>query len=211
MDIIPPIILELIQLYRESLDFWFSQRLYERLLPGLRQELLVRVQALVDFAPLEQACAAYYHQAGPGDKPDFAVSILVRAVLARYLFQWSYQTTERQMRTNLVLKWFVGLTVDGAVPDHTTLFRFESWLGQEQPRLYFDALLKQIDAALPNERGKPQITDTFAMRANAAEEGLTRKLRHTCRILLRELQKGYPEGHAQLETALPANPLVWQV
>lgn len=202
MDIIPPVVLFLVQFYYEALVMWLGQRLYERLLPRWRREFLVTIHDLVDLRPLEAACGSYYHSQGGGTQPVYTVAMLVRALLVRYVYHWSYAETERQMNTNLVVRWFVGLPVSGATPDHTTLFRFESWVRQEHKRAYFDTLLAQFQAAFPAERCQPQIGDTFAMQAEAAQETLTRKLRHTCRILVREIKKNHPAGYARFTPLL---------
>jgi hypothetical protein len=203
MDIIPPVVLELARIYSEPLNYWFSQHLYAALIPGLKKdEFLVSMQEMFDFAPLEQACASYHHQAGPGAKPEHTTPVLVRALLLRYLFGWSLKNTERQLRVNLLLKWFVGLGVLAPVLDHATLFRFEKWVRENKLRTFFDESLRQIDLAYPNESLQVQIGDTFAMQANAARESLNRKLGHTCRKLLRVMEKEYPDGYRLFQAAL---------
>ncbi|MEZ4645409.1 MAG: hypothetical protein R3E31_22195 [Chloroflexota bacterium] len=63
-------------------------------------------------------------------------------------------------------------------PDHATLHRFEVYLYIHHPRLVFDTVLRQIDAAFPDDRRQTQVGDTFALHANAALESLITRLRH---------------------------------
>lgn len=102
---------------------------------------------------------------------------------------------EREIRTNLVVKWFVGYAIFECGPNHSTLERFEQWVITQQSRTFFDATRKQIDAAFPAERQLPQIGDTYALRANAAQETLITLVRHTCRGLLDALAGADPTGH----------------
>lgn len=131
-----------------------------------------------------------------GRFPAGNLFLLVSLTLARYLFDWSYRQLEFQLRFNLIIKWFVGYPIFAAGPDHTTLERFEVWVEEHQHRVYFDEILRQIDADFPEERDKPQIGDTFAMQANAAKESLIRLIRHTCQRLLSTLAAVDPIAHA---------------
>jgi hypothetical protein len=92
----------------------------------------------------------------------------------------------------------VGYDILEAVADHSTIDRFEQWVSLQQHRLYFDTILKQIEAAYPEVRAGAQVGDTYACQANAAKEGLVGVLRHTSQLVLRWLSQGAPEMHALL-------------
>ena len=162
------------------------------------QPLLVQLTQHLDCTPLEQACATYQHTAGPGNYATHTVPRLVRALLVKYLRNLSLRELEDDIRTNLASKWFVGYSPFEAGPDHSTLERFEQWVIAHQARTFFDAVLRQIDQDLPAERQQPQIGDTYALRANAAQETLITRLRHTCRSLLGALAAADAAGHTAL-------------
>lgn len=206
MNIIPENILAIVKSYIQSLSPWFSRLFYEAMLPLWKGEFLVVLSGLLDFGPLIEACAPFHHQQGPGRPAQFSVACLARAMLVRYLFEWSFETTEHQMRTSMVVKWFVGLPLGEQPPDAVTLFRFEDWVRSNNARTYFRETLSQIYAALPEQCNQPLITDTFAMRANAADETLIQKLRHTCHIALRMLKKVAPAVHEQFKLELANHP-----
>lgn len=195
-DFLPNVILPL---WRELLT-WFSRQVYERTLRPT--DFLVRLAEELDFAPLEQACAGYHHTAGPGAVPTHTVARLVRALVLKYVKDLSLRALEEDIRTNLVSKWFVGYALFERGPDHTTLERFEQWVIEHHSRLFFDEVLRQIDQAFPAERRKPQLGDTYALRANAAQESLITLLRHTCRSLLATLAAAAPATHDQLSRRL---------
>ena len=184
MSIIPDFVLSLVATHLTSLLYWFSDHIYTDLLKRDPDHLLVKLHDHVDWVPLEKACAAFHHTSGPGTRPTHPVPQLVRAFLVKYLFDWSLREIEWHVRFNLVVKWFVGYPLFAAGPDHCTLERFELWVDCHQHRTVFDEVLRQIDAAFPDERQSSQIGDTFALQAEAARESLVRLIRHTCQRLL---------------------------
>lgn len=78
-DFLPAIILPL----WARLLTWFSAQIYARLL--MPTDFWVRLADHLDCAPLEQACAAYQHTAGPGCQATHTVPRLVRALVVKYL------------------------------------------------------------------------------------------------------------------------------
>ncbi len=198
MTILPHFLQVLLVEYWAQLEPWFNERLYAQVLQQARRHELVRLKAQFDFGALEALCRGYHHHSGPGAPPRHTMGQLVRALLVKYLYGWSYRQTEERLRHDLVVKWFVGYGVLEAVLDHSALCLFEQWVFQTQPRSFFDQVLTQFDQALPEERHSLQIGDTFAMRADAAQETLVALLRHTSRLLLGELEQGAVEHHAAL-------------
>lgn len=175
---------------------WLSAQVYARFLAP--NDFLVQLAARLDYAPLEQACAAYQHTHGAGAKATHTVPRLVRALLVKYLWNLSLRELEYTIRTNLVVRCFVGYGLFERTPDHSTLERFEQWVIKYHHRAFFDTVLRQIDQDFPEERHQPQIGDTYALRANAAQETLIRLVRHTCQCLLRTLAEHDPTGYPDL-------------
>ncbi len=184
---------------------WLSAQVYERFLAP--HDFLVQLAARLDCAPLEQACASYQHTAGPGAQATHTVPRLVRALLIKYLWQLSLRELEYTIRTNLVVRWFVGYGLCERTPDHSTLERFEQWVNTYHHRTFFDVVLRQIDQEFPEQRRQAQVGDTFAMQANAAKEGLVRLIRHTCQCLLRNLTVAAPAVAAAVTAQLDARAL----
>lgn len=199
MAIVPDFVRLLVIAYLEPLLNWFSEQIYAELLKHAEEHWLVQLQAHLDFAPLESACAGFHHMTGPGAPPTHLVARLVRALLVSYLFSWSLRQLEFHIRFNLVVKWFVGYPLFAAGPDHSTLERFEQWVSEHQHRAIFDEVLRQIDHDCPDERTRAQVGDTFAMRANVAKESLVHLIRHTCRLMLAVLSTAAPECHQRVQ------------
>ena len=198
MSIIPPFVQNLIIAYLAPLLDWFSALIYADLIGRAPDHLLVKLSQHVDLAPLEEACAPFHHDHGPGKHPTHPVRHLVRALLVKYLYDYSLREAESEIRFHLIVKWFVGYPVFAAGPDHTTLDRFEQWVCKHQRRVFFDQTLQQIDHALPEQRQQAQIGDTFAMQANAAREPLIPLIRHVCRRLLSVLEQADADRAARV-------------
>lgn len=198
MSIIPQFVLDLVILYLDPLLNWFSERVYADLLKRASKHLLVQLHTHLDLKPLEHACASFHRNSGRGRPVIHSVPRLVRALLVKYLYNYSLRETEAEICFNLIVRWFVGYSVFAAGPDHATLERFEQWVCAHQHRAYFDQILDQIDRAFPEQRQHVQIGDTFAMQANADREPLIPLIRHTCRRLLRTLEQADADRAAQV-------------
>ncbi len=201
MAIVPDFIRVWIEAHVEVVIAWLSEVVYERLVASQGEELLVQIQGVVDFGPIERVCGGYHHETGAGEKPKHTVARLVRALLVKYVRGYSLRELEQALRYDLRVRWFVGYGLLERVVDYTRLERFEQWVLRNHLRVFFDETLAQIDAALPEERGGVQIGDTFAMHARAGCEGLVRLLRHTCECLLRAWQDGCAKETQPLLTA----------
>lgn len=207
MDSIPPIIRSIIKAHTLTLLYWLSEELYQRLGRHAEDHFLVQLRDHVDWKPLEAACAGYHHSSGPGAPPTHTVARLVRALLVKYLFDLSLREWEHEIRWNLLVKRFVGYAAFEAGPDHATLERFELWVSEHQSRTFFDQILQQIEQDFPEERQKPQIADTYALRANAATETIIGLIRHTVQRLLATLQEIDGDSLKQIEGQLDQKAL----
>ncbi len=185
MDILPSFVRLAILSHLNALLVWLSEVVYSQVLRG--DEFLLQVAGRLEWAGLEASCAEYHHASGPGARPAHASAQLLRALLAKYLLDLSLRELEYQIRYNLVVKRFCGYQLFEAGPDHATLDRFEQWVCLHQHRTLFDAVLRQIDQAFPEDRQRPQIGDSFALRANADPKSVIALLRHACQYLLRTL------------------------
>lgn len=189
--------------YLQPLLLWLSQLVYQQLLARQGQQPLVCLAGLLDFGPLELACAAY--QTAPGRRGHpvvHQVRRLLRALLVKYWYDLSLRQLEERLRCDMLLRWFVGYGLYEETPDHTTIHRFEVYLYREHPRLFFDTILNQIDATMNDGHDRVQLGDTFALRANAALESLIQRLRHASYNLLTALAKREPEEYAALQPQL---------
>lgn len=207
MPIVPDFVRLLLTAYLNPVLHWLSAEIYTELLKRADDHFLPALQRTLNFTPLEEVCAPFHHQSGPGAPPTHPVACLVRALIIGALFNWSLRQLEFQIRYHLLIKWFVGYPLFATGPDHSTLERFEQWVIDHQHRLLFDEVLRQIDRDFPDERTATQIGDTFALRANAAKEALLTLLRHTARLLLNDLAVTAPDSYARVQAGFEATAL----
>jgi hypothetical protein len=178
---------------------WASEQHYAAVVAQNRDHLLVFVKEQVDFGAVVEACRGYQVYAGAAGQPaTYSLGTLCRALVVKYLYDWSYRRVEGEIRSQSLVRWFVGLGLREKTPDHLTVWRFEEWVKQQQRRLFFDETLKQIDAAFAEEQQATQIGDTFALASRAQEQSRTAMLRGACRRLLGCLVQVTPSGHAQV-------------
>jgi len=185
----------------------FSNYTYDRLQSRDPKQPLWQLQELLDFKPMELACADYHTLSGAGCKPTHAMPKMLRTLLVKYFFNYSLRETEFHIRYNMLIKSFVGYAIFDEGPDHSTISRFENYLILHHHRLFFDTVLKQIDEAFPDDRTRPQIADTFAVHADAALESLNKRLRHGCQNLLVAFQNENAAAYDRLWTQLKVNDI----
>lgn len=187
---------------------WLSEQHYATVVAQNREHLLVFVQGQVDFTALEKGCAGYsLYDGQAGQAPTYTRGQLCRALVVKYLNHWSYRRTEVEMRSNSLVRWFVGYGLRETTLDHVTLWRFAEWVRQHAHRLFFDETLRQLDRALLEEQCQAQIGDTFALLSRAHEETRTQLLRNAGRRLLHYLALLTPVGHAQVVAGIEPGAL----
>lgn len=182
-----------------------SDYTYERLHSRDPKQPLRQLVDILNFKPMEIACADYHTLNGAGCKPTHTVPKMLRTLLVKYFYNYSLRETEFHIRYNMLIKSFVGYAIFEEGSDHSTISRFENYLILHHPRLFFDTILRQIDEAFPDDRNRPQIGDTFAVHADAAMESLNKRLRHSCQRLLVAFQSDNPVGYNQLWEQVKVN------
>lgn len=190
--ILPRNLLSIFIVYQQTLVALGQEMYLADALAHASGHMLWRLKEILDFRPVEEACGRYRHSRGPGCPASYSISMLVRAILVGWLYGLSLRKLEGRLHYDLVARWFVGCGAGERIPDHSTLGRFELWLIETQAEVYFSTLLSQIDRFFPQERQSVQIGDTYAMLANAADEGLVKRIRHLCLRLSMELQDSLP-------------------
>ncbi len=171
---------------------------YERQRQRYSQHWLLQLEKVADLTPLEQGCAGFHLNNGRGAPVVHPIPRLVRALLVRHLQALSFRETEEQLDNHLLFKQFVGYDLFETPPDHTTLCRFELWVLQNQPTLFFNEILSQVYRLYPEERERLLLTDTFGMYVRGARKYLIDLLRDLCHHLLAELERLDPARHRQV-------------
>jgi len=196
--ILPQQVLFVILQYWSSILYLVSAVWYERQLARYQDHWLLHLHQTVDLSPLEQACAGFHANNGWGAPIKHTVRRLVRALLIKYLYNLALRPTEELIDNHILVKWFVGYSLFETPPDHSYLNRFELWVFQNCPRLFFDEVIRLIDHLCPEDRARLEIVDTFGMHARAANTYLIELLRDIGSKILHLLAETDPALHLAL-------------
>src|SRR5262245_20989011 len=144
---LPPLALFLLGTFLEPILAWVEALLMRSLLARCATHPLIRIAHSYDPATLVAACAAYRQpQGSKGAPPTFTTEQLVRAEIVR---AWADSCSDGELEwllaSNLVVRYFVGLPLLAATPDHTTLSRFHAWLSIHAPDVLFCDVLAFLE------------------------------------------------------------------
>lgn len=164
---------------------WFSAHYYAQQVAQAPDALLVRIRQRFSLDALVATCQSYQHYTGQrGQAATHGLATLCWALLLKTLHGWSYRRTSQEIRTNTLARWFVGYRLNQKTLSYVTLQRFAVWVCEQQPRLFFNTILAQIDADFPAAATQAQVGDTFALQAHGGPQSRTALLRDACRRLL---------------------------
>jgi transposase len=167
---------------------FFGSYLYDRIVPS--DHLLRRINQTVDFSFVHDLLLDRYTPGfgRPAEDPEF----MLRLCLLQYLYGDFDRRVIENARLNLAYKYFLGLQVDGEVPDDTTLSHFRAQrLGEEAFRKVFENIVRQcIDKGLVT--GRHQSLDSTHVVADMAVVSLSNLLALCRRNVTREVEKQDP-------------------
>jgi transposase, IS5 family len=149
------------------------------------------------------------------------VEVLLRMLILKHLYQWSYQETEDEVDQNLILRWFCRLYW-APVPDDTTLIRWANTLRPETlhalndqvvelarqarvtkgRKLRLDATCVQTEIHHPTDSGllvdSVRVLSRFVQRAKGLVKDRIKNVQQVCRSRLRSARHIAQTLHRQL-------------
>ena len=128
--------------------------IYDRVLP--KESLLVDCLKLIDWEQFDLRLLAYYSSSGEG-QPPYPPRILLKLEFLGYLYGISRRALIERATCDLHWKYFLGLPIDAALPDHSTLSYFRSRLGAGGFKEILDALILQA-------RGHGLVSDRLRLK-----------------------------------------------
>jgi transposase, IS5 family len=129
---------------------------------------LERIHASIDWQPLQDLMEQSYCSSGPG-RPAWPVLTLFKVLLLQGWYGLSDPAAEEAIADRLSFRRFIGLHLDQAVPDHSTIHRFRDRIaGQMQELLAM--VNKQLDAqGLMLKKGT--LIDASLVRSSGRQPG----------------------------------------
>jgi transposase, IS5 family len=149
------------------------------------------------------------------------VEVLLRMLILKHLYGWSYKESERRVADSLVLRWFCRVAFHG-VPDGSTLFRWEQTLRPETVhslndrvvqlarqakvtkgrKLRLDATCVQTTIHHPTDSGllvdSVRVLSRFVQRAKGLVKDRLTNVQAACRSRLRSARQTAQTLHRQL-------------
>jgi transposase len=134
--------------------------------------LLRKINEAIDFSFIYDLVAPLYAKNG---RPSIDPVLLIKMLLIGYLYNIrSERRLEEEVRVNLAYRWFLGLGIEDAVPDHSTFSqnRRRRLEGKGVFRQIFNGIVKQcIELGLVE--GELVVTDSTHIKAYASKESVT--------------------------------------
>lgn len=161
---------------------------------------LDRLSGLVKWYRFEKRLARLRPPHGPG-RPAYAPLLMFKALLLQSLYGLSDSELEEALADRLSFRRFVGLALDEAVPDHTTLNRFRNLLVEAGLlETLFAELDRQLDeAGLILRRGTmldaTVIETTARPPAGAGQDGAARAGDPDAAFTRRQGKPGFSYGY----------------
>jgi IS5 family transposase len=120
------------------------------------------------------------------------VEVLLRLLILKHLYQWSYKELEGRVKDSLVLRWFCRVAFH-AVPDASTLWRWEQTLHPETVHALVDRVAQLAKQARVTKGRKLRLDATCVQTTihHPTDSGL---LVDSVRVLSRLVQRAKPLG-----------------
>ena len=130
------------------------------------------------------------------------VQVLLRMLILKHLYQWSYKELEGRVKDSLVLRWFCRVAFH-AVPDASTLWRWEQTLRAETVHALVDRVAQLAKQARVTKGRKLRLDATCVQTTihHPTDSGL---LVDSVRVLSRLVQRAKPLVKEQLTNAQAA-------
>ena len=133
-----------VKLQASGLQSFYGDYLYERIVPP--DHFLRQLRELVPWQRYTYRLIKYYGGRGERGRPPIDPAIVLKMLLLSYLYDTSERQVEEYCQLNLAAKYFLGLSIDAAVPDYSTLSVFKKRILDNGRLKAYEQLLKHIIA-----------------------------------------------------------------
>lgn len=146
---------------------FFGDMVYTRIVP--RDHFLVKLNQIVDWDAFIPLFLPAYQGLAVQGRPPYSPVVLLKMLVIAFLYNLSERQVEEVVNFQLPVKEFVGLAVDEAAPDHSTLCLFKRRLCETGKWVYFqrvsDAVLRHAQNS-GLRLGQIQVVDSVHTVAN---------------------------------------------
>ena len=171
-----------------------ERSLFEVLLPDghkLWPDWLRKIDTLLEdetvIEVVAQALEARWPQSRRRGRPGTPAEVVIRMLILKHLFDWSYDDLEREVRANLVYRMFTRIDA-GDVPDAKTILKIARALGPE----VIEQLHRQVVEVAKRAgvtHGRRFRIDTTVVATNVHYPTDSTLLQDSVRVLTRTIQR----------------------
>lgn len=162
----------------------FDSIIFDKLIP--KNHILVEIDAVVDFSFVYEQLKDHYSPIGRESKDPV---MMFKILILEYLYNLSDVKVVERIKTDVALRWFLGLKLDDTVPDDTTVSFFRiNHVGEEKFEEFFNEVVKQcIGKGLVKSRR--YIIDSTDVAANVNYPSEKKLARKAFENVIKELEK----------------------
>ena len=102
---------------------FFGDLVYDRAVP--EKHFLREMERVIGWSVFTERLMTLYRGKGQIGRPPYNPAVMLKMLVMAYLYDLSERNTEAYVNDSLSAKWFLGLAVDEAAPDHSTLTAFK--------------------------------------------------------------------------------------
>lgn len=164
------------------------------MVPKLKLEMepeLAELDRLLDdealFQQVKTDLSRRYPESRTCGRHSTPVEVVLRMLVVRRLYNWSYEETEHFVSDSLVLRQFCRLYLE-SVPDDTTLLRWAALIGPQTLEKLNERVVT-LARQLKVSRGRKLRTDSTVVETNMAYPRDSNLLRDGVRVLSRVLEQ----------------------
>ena len=150
-----------------------------------RIDTLLEDAAVLD--PIVAALEARWAQSRRRGRPGTPAEVVLRMLVLKHLYRWSYDTLEHEVRANLVYRAFACVGA-GAVPDAKTILKIARVLDPAVIRQVHDRIVA-LAVERKVTRGRRLRVDTTVVETNVHYPTDSTLLRDSVRVITRTLQR----------------------
>lgn len=153
---------------------FYDEPIYAVIVP--KDHFLRRLNDTIDFSFVNGLCKDLY--CADNGRPSWEPQLLFRALFLQFLYNLNDYTVEAEINDRMSFKYFLGLAVNEAGPDHSTLFRFRDRLGHERFSEIFNRIV-EVARSHKLVSDKLYIVDSTEVKARVDRFRITEELKQS--------------------------------
>ena len=177
---------------------FFDSYIEEYFLP--KEHELLEIKEKIDFSFIEKETGGLYTKTV--GRNSYPPEVMFKILFLEFYYNLSDVEVVKQLKFNVLFRYFVELKAKEPIPDDTSLLVFRKRLGEERFERIFDKFVKQCEEK-GLLRGKLKVIDATHIIADVAIPNTVNLLKEGRKRILRQLKKEKKELDSSLKRYLP--------